>query len=92
MLKWQLFTYLWTSLILPPINLRDFAWMVSGGSLFFTFAGILIGLPVFSLIIKKSVSYQLGFAIRAVSTFSCGIALLLSHQSGRLNHVILTLR
>jgi divalent metal cation (Fe/Co/Zn/Cd) transporter len=55
--------------------------MATGGSLFFTFAGILIGLPAFSLIVEKSDSYPLGFGIVAVSTFVCGIVLLFSHNS-----------
>ena len=55
--------------------------MATGGSLFFTFAGILIGLPVFSLIVEKSGSYPLGFGIVAVATFVCGIVLLFSHNS-----------
>ncbi|RPJ18662.1 MAG: MFS transporter [Desulfobacteraceae bacterium] len=59
----------------------EFAGMATGGSLFFTFAGILIGLPAFSLIIEKSGSYPLGFGIIAAATFICGIALLLSHKS-----------
>ena len=59
----------------------EFAGMATGGSLFFTFAGILIGLPVFSLIVEKSGSYPFGFGIIAVATFVCGIVLLLSHNS-----------
>jgi MFS family permease len=59
----------------------EFAGMVTGGSLFFTFAGILIGLPAFSLLVEKSGSYPLGFGIIAVATFVCGIVLLLSHNS-----------
>jgi MFS family permease len=55
--------------------------MATGGSLFFTFAGILIGLPAFSLIVEKSGSYPLGFGIVAVATFVCGIVLLFSHNS-----------
>ncbi len=58
----------------------EFAGMATGGSLFFTFAGILIGLPVFSFIVEKSGSYPLGFGIIAVATFVCGIVLLLSHN------------
>jgi MFS family permease len=58
----------------------EFAGMATGGSLFFTFAGILIGLPTFSLIIEKSGSYPLCFGIIAAATFICGIALLLSHK------------
>jgi len=59
----------------------EFAGMATGGSLFFTFAGILIGLPAFSLLVEKSGSYPLGFGIIAVATFVCGIVLLLSHNS-----------
>ena len=55
--------------------------MATGGSLFFTFAGILIGLPAFSLIVEKSGSYPLGFGIVAVATFVCGIVLLFSQNS-----------
>jgi MFS family permease len=55
--------------------------MATGGSLFFTFAGILIGLPAFSLIVEKSGSYALGFGILAVATFVCGLVLLFSHNS-----------
>ena len=59
----------------------EFAGMATGGSLFFTFAGILIGLPAFSLLVEESGSYPLGFGIIAVATFVCGIVLLLSHNS-----------
>jgi len=59
----------------------EFAGMATGGSLFFTFAGILIGLPAFSLLVEKSGSYPLGFGVIAVATFVCGIVLLLSHNS-----------
>ncbi|MBI5578715.1 MAG: MFS transporter [Deltaproteobacteria bacterium] len=55
--------------------------MATGGSLFFTFAGILVGLPAFSLIVEKSGSYPLGFGITAVATFVCGMVLLFSHKS-----------
>jgi MFS family permease len=59
----------------------ELAGMATGGSLFFTFAGILIGLPVFSVIAEKSGSYPLGFGVMAVATFVCGIVLLFSHNS-----------
>jgi MFS family permease len=58
----------------------EFAGMATGGALFFTFAGILIGLPVFSLIVEKSGSYPLGFGIVAVATLVCGIVLLFPHR------------
>jgi hypothetical protein len=55
--------------------------MATGGTLFFTFLGILLGLPTFSLIIEKTGSYPFGFAVIAVSTFVCGIVLLFSRNS-----------
>ncbi len=58
----------------------QFAGMATGGSLFFTFAGILVGLPAFSLIVEKSGSYPLGFGINAVATFVCGTAMLFSRK------------
>jgi hypothetical protein len=59
----------------------EFAGMATGGALFFTFAGILIGLPAFSLIVEKSGSYPFGFWIIAIATFVCGIVLLFPHNS-----------
>jgi MFS family permease len=59
----------------------EFAGMATGGSLFFTFAGILIGLPAFSIFVERTGSYPLGFGIIAVATFICGIALLLDRNS-----------
>lgn len=54
--------------------------MVTGGSLFFTFAGILTGLPFFSLIVQKTGSYPSGFGILSITTFVCGLILLLSRS------------
>jgi MFS family permease len=55
--------------------------MATGGTLLFTFLGILLGLPAFSLIVERTGSYPLGFVIVAVTTFVCGIVLLFSHSS-----------
>jgi predicted MFS family arabinose efflux permease len=57
------------------------AGMATGGSLFFTFCGILIGLPVFSLIIDTTGSYALGFGITAMTTLACGLVLMVSRAS-----------
>jgi len=54
--------------------------MATGGSLFFTFAGILTGLPFFSLIVQQTGSYPSGFAIFSITTFVCGLILLLSRS------------
>jgi len=59
----------------------ELAGMATGGSLFFTFAGILVGLPAFSVLVEKGGSYPLGFVTVAAATFVCGIVLLLSHKS-----------
>lgn len=52
----------------------------TGGSLFFTFCGVLIGLPVFSLIVDKTGSYPFGFGIAAIAAFICGLILLFSRM------------
>jgi sugar phosphate permease len=59
----------------------ELAGMATGGTLFFTFLGILIGLPCFSLVVEKSGSYPFGFSLMAMATLVCGIALLLPHTS-----------
>lgn len=57
------------------------AGMATGGSLFFTFCGILLGLPAFSLIIDTTGSYALGFGIAASATLACGAGLAFSRGS-----------
>jgi MFS family permease len=52
--------------------------MATGGTLFFTFLGILLGLPAFSMVVETTGSYPLGFVIVALTTCLCGIALLFS--------------
>jgi MFS family permease len=53
----------------------------TGGSLFFTFLGVLLGLPAFSLIIDMTGSYALGFGIAAMATLACGAVLAFSRAS-----------
>ena len=55
--------------------------MATGGTLFFTFLGILLGLPAFSMVVEITGSYPLGFVIVALTTCLCGIALLFSPRS-----------
>lgn len=55
--------------------------IATGGTLFFTFAGILLGLPAFSLIVEWTGSYPFGFVSVAVATFLCGVVLAFSRTS-----------
>lgn len=57
------------------------AGMATGGSLFFTFCGTLLGLPAFSLIAEATGSYAIGFSITAVTTLACGLALMVPRPS-----------
>jgi MFS family permease len=55
--------------------------MATGGTLFFTFLGILLGLPAFSLVVETTGSYPFGFAVVAAATLVCGMVLLCSRTS-----------
>jgi MFS family permease len=55
--------------------------MATGGSLFFTYCGVLIGLPVFSLIVDKTDSYPVGFFSTAICVGICGMILFFSRAS-----------
>ena len=55
----------------------------TGGTLFFTFLGILLGLPAFSLVVERTGSYPIGFAAVAAATLVCGIVLLISREARR---------
>jgi MFS family permease len=59
----------------------ELAGIATGGSLFFTFAGILLGLPSFSLIVEWTGSYPLGFVSVGLATFLCGVVLAFSRIS-----------
>lgn len=54
----------------------------TGGSLFFTYCGVLAGLPVFSLIVEKTGSYSIGFFSAAVCVGICGMFLLFRFPVG----------
>lgn len=56
------------------------AGVATGGSVFFNFLGILLGLPVFSMMVENTGSYAFSFTIVAVTTLVCGMVLL---RSGR---------
>jgi MFS family permease len=58
----------------------EHAGAATGGSLFFTFCGILFGLPAFSLIVERADSYPFGFGIMAAVTFACGAVLSFSRS------------
>lgn len=59
----------------------EHAGTATGGSLFFTFLGILLGLPAFSLIIDLSDSYAVGFGVAAAATLACGAVMAFSQPS-----------
>jgi hypothetical protein len=51
--------------------------IVTGGTQFFTFAGVLIGPPVFGAIASATGSYGTGFALIAALPFLAGLGLVL---------------
>jgi MFS family permease len=59
----------------------EHAAMATGGSLFFTFCGILLGLPAFSLMVERAGSYPFAFVIVAMTTLACGALMLLSRPA-----------
>jgi MFS family permease len=59
----------------------ELAGMATGGSLFFTFCGILIGLPAFSLMVEHAGGYPFAFVIVAATTVACGAVLLFSRSA-----------
>lgn len=56
----------------------EHAGTATGGSLFFTFLGTLLGLPAFSLIIDLTGSYAVGFGAAAAATLACGAVMAFS--------------
>ena len=48
----------------------------TGGTLFFTFFGVLVGPPLFALVVENGGSYALAFGLLAVPTIACGAILL----------------
>lgn len=57
------------------------AGVATGGSVFFNFLGILLGLPVFSMMVETTGSYAISFTMVAVTTLICGMVLLRSARS-----------
>ena len=53
----------------------------TGGSLFVTFSGVLLGLPIFSVIVDSTGSYPAGFVIAGVCSAICGTVLCFSAPS-----------
>lgn len=58
------------------------AGVATGGCLFFTFLGILVGLPIFAAIVQLTGSYGLAFGAVAVVTLACALRLCLSRPMG----------
>jgi MFS family permease len=52
----------------------------TGGTLFFTFFGVLIGPPLFALIVERGGGYDAAFAAVAVPPLACGLWLLLASR------------
>jgi MFS family permease len=46
---------------------------VTGGALFFTFCGVILGLPFFSFVVDFLNSYSVGFILLGILTGVCGI-------------------
>jgi predicted MFS family arabinose efflux permease len=57
------------------------AGVATGGSIFFNFLGILLGLPAFSLMVEWTGSYAFSFSVVAATTLICGGVLLRSARS-----------
>lgn len=51
------------------------AGIVTGGTLFFTFSGVVVGPPIFGVIASVTGSYAVGFLSFAAATFLCGLLL-----------------
>ena len=61
----------------------ELAGLATGGSLFFTFLGVLVGLPLFSMLVDTTDSYQIGFLCTAVVTLIYGLVLCFSRRPCR---------
>ena len=55
---------------------RGRAGEATGGTLFFTFSGVLVGPPVFAFLVEGGLSYSVAFLVVAVPALVCGLALL----------------
>jgi MFS family permease len=54
--------------------------MITGGTQFYTFGGVLVGPPVFGTVVSATGSYAAGFALVAVLPAVIGVRLLLSRR------------
>jgi sugar phosphate permease len=59
----------------------EYAGEATGGALFFTFFGVLFGLPILSMVFDLTDSYSAGFILVAVFTAACGVFLLCSDKA-----------
>lgn len=55
---------------------RGRAGEATGGTLFFTFSGVLVGPPIFAFLVEGGVSYSVAFLLVAVPALVCGLILL----------------
>lgn len=55
----------------------------TGGTLFFTFFGVLVGPPMFALVVESGGSYALAFGLLAVPTLICGVILWAQDRGSR---------
>jgi len=52
----------------------------TGGALFFTYLGVVLGPPLFAAVASGTDSYPIGYAFFAVLTFICGVVAILSRR------------
>jgi MFS family permease len=57
--------------------------IVTGGTQFFTFAGVLLGPPVFGAIVSASGHYGSGFIFLAILPLATGLGLFARRRAGR---------
>lgn len=48
----------------------------TGGALFFTYLGVLVGLPIFAMMVESGMSYPAAYVLIAVPALACGLWLL----------------
>ena len=55
----------------------------TGGTLFFTYFGILVGPPLFALMVENGVSYAAAYVLIVMPALACGAWLLLQMRRGQ---------
>jgi MFS family permease len=63
----------------PPGKAGD----ATGGALFFTFSGVLVGPPAFAVMVESGMSYPAAFVLTAIPALACGLWLLWQDAGGR---------